>query len=434
MGKGIAGRDAVVSTRREFVKGSAAAALWAIGCKSHTSANRPVKIGYVGPLTGSLAAFTEPDPFVLNGIRKATAGGVTIAGKLHPLEIVTKDSRSDPNRAAEVASDLIKREDVDILVTAHTPETVSPVSDQAEINEVPCITTDAPWQPYFFGRGGKVDQGFDWTYHFFWGADQLVDVYTNMWSTIETNKVVGALWGNDNDGNSFSDPKTGFPPVFAARGFNLVDPGRFQLDIDDFSAQISAFKNAKVEVLTGVLPPPGFATFWSQAAQQGFQPKIVTIAKALLFPAAVESLGPRANRLSTEVWWSPHHPFRSGLTGQTAAELCADYESQTGKPWTPPLGFKHALFDVTIDVLKRVKNIDSPESIVEAVRATNCGTVVGPVAWTGKPVRNVCTTPLVGGQWVKEGNGRFNLPIVNNKHAEEIPVQAELQPIDYSGA
>jgi branched-chain amino acid transport system substrate-binding protein len=423
-----------VVTRREFVKSSTATALWAIGCRKKSAASRPVKIGYVGPLTGSLAAFTEPDPFVLNGIRNAIAGGLTIRGQYHPVQILSKDSRSDPNRAAEVASELIKRENVDILVTAHTPETVSPVSDQAEINEVPCVTTDAPWQPYFFGRGGKADQGFDWTYHFFWGADQLVDVYTNMWASIATNKVVGALWGNDNDGNSFSDPKQGFPPVLSERGFSLVDPGRFQLDINDFSAQISAFKNANVEILTGALPPPCFATFWSQAAQQGFRPKIVTIAKALLFPAAVESIGARADRLTTEVWWSPHHPFRSSLTGQSAADLCADYERTTGKQWTPPLGFKHALFDVTVDVLKRVKNIDSPESVLEAIRATHCSTVVGPVAWTGKPVRNVCTTPLVGGQWESAQRRHFNLVIVNDKHAEEIPAQSELRAIDYSGA
>lgn len=423
-----------MTTRREFVRASAATALWAVGCRKRTAADRPVKIGYVGPLTGSLAAFTEPDPFVLANIRRAVGSGLTINGQFHPIQIIGKDSRSDPNRAAEVASDLIKRENVDVIVTAHTPETVSPVSDQAEINEVPCITTDAPWQPYFFGRGGKVDQGFDWTYHFFWGADQLVEVYTNMWASIETNKVVGAMWGNDNDGNAFSDPKTGFPPVFAAKGFTLVDPGRFQLDINDFSAQISAFKNANVEILTGVLPPPGFATFWSQAAQQGFRPKVVTIAKALLFPAAVESIGPRANRLTTEVWWSPHHPFRSGLTGQSAVELCADYERQTGKPWTPPLGFKHALFDVAIDVLKRVKDIESPQSVLEAIRATNCSTVVGRVAWKGKPVKNVCTTPLVGGQWVAAEKPHFALEIVNDKGEEEIPAQAQLQPIDYSGA
>lgn len=421
------------TSRRDFVKGSVSIALiastTAAGCHSRASVDRSVKVGYVSPRTGSLAAFSEADPFVLTGIRKALAGGLMIAGRVHAIEIIEKDSRSDPNRAAEVASDLIKSDQVDLILTANTPETVNPVADQAEINGVPCISTDAPWQPYFFGRGGKPDQGFDWTYHFFWGVQQLAAVYMNLWSSLPTNKVVGALWGNDNDGNAFSDTTLGYPPLLAARGFKLIDSGRFQPGTNDFSAQISVFKSAEVEILTGVLPPPAFATFWSQAAQQGFRPRIATIAKALLFPAAVESLGERADRLTTEVWWSPNHPFRSDVTGQTAAEFCADYERQTGKQWTQPMGFKHALFSVAIDVLKRTRNIDSPEAIRDAIRTTHYDSLVGPVAWTGDPVKNVCRTPLVGGQWVMGDRPHFNLLIVNDEGETEIPTQATLKPL-----
>ena len=56
--------------------------------------------------------------------------------------------------------------------------------------------------------------------------------------------------------------------------------------------------------------PPDFATFWSQAAQQGFKPKIVTIGKALLFPSVIASLGARGNGLSSEIWWTPDLPVQ----------------------------------------------------------------------------------------------------------------------------
>ena len=87
---------------------------------------------------------------------------------------------------------------------------------------------------------------------------------------------------------------------------------------NDFTSQISAFKAAGAEIVTGNMIPPDFATFWSQAAQQGFRPKIVTIGKALLFPSVINSLGARGNGLTTEIWWTPNHPFKSGLTGQSA--------------------------------------------------------------------------------------------------------------------
>lgn len=422
-------------TRREVMRN--AALMTAAGALGGSLIGRPalaaartIKIGYVSPKSGALAAFAEADDFVLGGVRRAIGDGIVVNGVKYPVEIIEKDSRSDTNRAAEVASELIKTAKVDLLVTANTPETVNPVSDQAELNGVPCITTDAPWQPYFFGRGGKPDQGFDWTYHFFWGAEDLVAAYTNLWGMLPTNKVVGALWGNDNDGNAFSDPKVGFPPALKAKGYTLVDTGRFQMSTNDFSAQISAFKRAGVEILTGALPPPGFATFWSQAAQQGFRPKIVTIAKALLFPSAIESLGERGLNLSSEVWWSPNHPFKSSLLGISAAQLCAEYEEKTGKQWTPPMGFKHALFEVALDVLRRTRNIDSPESIRDAIRATNYASIVGPVSWTsspyGNPVKNVSKTPLVAGQWVKGRKYKYDLVVVNADTAKEIPVQATL--------
>ena len=169
---------------------------------------------------------------------------------------------------------------------------------------------------------------------------------------------------------------------------------------NDFSSQIAAFKSAGAEIVTGVMIPPDFATFWSQAAQQGFKPKIVTIGKALLFPSAINSLGARGNGLTTEIWWSPNHPFKSGLTGQSCKQLADAYVAATKRPWSQPIGFQHALFEVAIDVLKRAKAIE-PKAILDSIVATNYQSIVGPVQWTGKPVKNVTKTPLVAGQWQK---------------------------------
>jgi branched-chain amino acid transport system substrate-binding protein len=60
---------------------------------------------------------------------------------------------------------------VDLLVSSGSPETTNAVADQAEANEVPCITGMTPWQPYFFGRHGTPDKDFTWTYHFSFGLE-----------------------------------------------------------------------------------------------------------------------------------------------------------------------------------------------------------------------------------------------------------------------
>jgi branched-chain amino acid transport system substrate-binding protein len=385
-----------------------------------------IKVGMVSPTTGPIAAFGEADGFILAQVAKAVGPGIANNGKTYPVQVIAKDSQSSSSRAAEVASELILGEKVDLILAADTPDTTNPVADQAEANEVPCITTVAPWQPYFFGRKGDPKKGFDWTYHFFWGLEDVIAVFTTLWKSAPTNMNVGGLFPNDADGNAWGDPNLGFPKPLKAMGFNLLDPGRYQPLAPDFSAQISAFKKANVEIVTGVMIPPDFATFWSQAAQQGFKPRIATIGKALLFPSAVSAIGDRGDGLSSEIWWSPSHPFKSSLNGQTAKQLCEAYTAATGKPWTQPLGFKYGLFEVAIDALKRAKSPKDPKAILEAIVATNLNSIVGPISWGRGPVKNVSKTPLVGGQWTKTAGG-YDLVICEDATAPEIPVGGKLR-------
>jgi len=387
--------------------------------------SKTIKIGHVSPRTGPLAGFGEADGFILDQVRNLLTNGLPSGGKTYPVEIISKDSQSSGTRASEVASELILHDKVDLIVASATPDTTNPVADQAEVNEVPCITTNCPWQPYFFGRNGDPNKGFTWTYHFFWGLEDVIAAFLALWDGAPTNKVVGGLFPNDADGNAWGDAQRGLPPALAKAGYKLLDPGRYQVMNNDFTSQISQFKQADAEIVTGNMIPPDFATFWSQAAQQGFRPKIVTIGKALLFPSVVNSLGARGNGLSSEIWWTPSYPFKSGLTGQSARQLTDTYMDMTKRPWTQPIGYQHALFEVAIDVLKRTKSID-PKSILDAIVATNYNSMVGPVRWTGQPVKNVSKTPLVAGQWQRRGT-EFDLVITANKPAPEIPVGGKLE-------
>lgn len=418
-------------TRRKFMKSTAATGL-AVGASGLAlpayAKNRAIKIGFVTPQTGPLAIFAEPDAFVLEQFKKQIGDGIMINGAKHPVEFIVKDSQSSSNRASSVAQELIFEDEVDLITATATPDTTNPVADQAELNGVPCVTNDTPWQPHFFGRQGDPAVGFEYTYHFFWGLEDVISVFMGMWDQVETNKVVGALWPNDPDGNGWSHPELGFPPVMAERGYTLVDPGRYQNMTDDFSAQISAFKNAGVEIVTGVQIPPDFTTFWTQAAQQGFHPKVMQAAKATEFPQAIAGLGDRAEGLSVEVWWSPHHPFSSSFTGQSSQALADAYTAETGAPWTMPLGFKHSLFEVAIDALTRAEDPTSSEAIARAIGETNLDTIVGNVNFGAGPVPNVAKTPLVGGQWRME-NGKPVLDIVENGDHPDIPLTGEMKPI-----
>jgi len=391
-----------------------------------------IKIGYVTPQTGPLAPFGEADKYVVDAVTAHyKANPIEVGGTKYTVQVIVKDSQSDSRRAGEVASDLINKDGVDLVLAASTPDTTNPVADQCEANGVPCITTVAPWQPYYFGRGGTEAKPFRWTYHFFWGLEDVEAVYQDMWNAVPTNKKAGALWPNDPDGNAWGDPKTGFAPVVAKNGYSIVDPGHYANGTEDFSAQIARFKAADAQVLLGVPIPPDFTNFWKQAKQQGYAPKIATIGKALLFPSSIEALGDIGQNLGTEVWWSPNHPFSSSLTKQSAKQLADAYTAATGKQWTQPLGFVHALFEVATAALKQAGGKDKAK-VAEALGSLKLDSVVGPLAWTAGPVKNVAKTPLVGGQWRKSPAGSkypYQLVIVSNKQTTRIPTGGSVEAL-----
>ncbi|MBY6058961.1 ABC transporter substrate-binding protein [Leisingera daeponensis] len=421
-------------TRRSLLKtGTVAGLVGASGLAAPALARgAKIKIGYVSPQSGPLAAFSEADRFILDGFAASEAG--------QNFEVIVKDSQSNPNRAADVASELIVDEGIDLMLVASSPETTNPVATTCEAEEVPCISTVAPWQPWFIGQQGNPgDPGswerFNYCYHFFWGLEDIIAVFTAMWGQLDTNKSVGGLFPNDGDGNAWGDANVGFPPVLAGAGYSLSDPGRYQNLTDDFSAQINVFKQAQVEIVSGVPIPPDFTTFWTQAKQQGFVPKAASIGKAILFPQALEALGDTGHNLSSEVWWSPTHPFASSLTGQSAGDLAAGFTAATGRQWTQPIGFVHALFEVAANVMGRVEDAGDGDAVAEAVAATDLASIVGRIAFDGAGLppfaaANVAKTPLVGGQWRLRDGGGYDLVIVDNSTAPEIPTGGRMEPIN----
>ncbi len=383
-----------------------------------------ITIGYVTPRSGALAAFGEADAYVLEQMRAELGSNVTI---------IDKDAESDSARAGEVTQELIS-EGADLILFGGTPDISVPVAAACDLGEIPNISMDAPWQPHYLGIGGGLGPDFpeppvasEWNWHFFWGLEDVIQNFIEIWDQSGVDKVVGALWGNDPDGNAWSDPAVGFPPALEAAGYELVDVGRFDLATQDYSAFISQFKEAGVQIISGNMPPPVFATYQAQALQQDFNPPVVTVGKALLFPSAVETF-PQPEGLSSEVWWTNRHPFSSSLTGQSAADLATAFEEATGSQWTQPLGFAHAVFEVAVDVITRAGSADKA-ALQEAAAATNLDTIVGNVNFSGGPVPHVAKTPLVAGQWVAGTDYPYELAINVNTQLPDLPVDGPIVPI-----
>ena len=371
-----------------------------------------VKIGYVTPETGALADFSQSDIFVLDKVRSTApyAKGMKIGGKTYRLEVTVVDSQSDPNRAAQVAQQLVLQDKVDVVVTSSAPETTNPVASTCEQLHVPNLATVVPWESWYAGLGGdpvSPTKNFPYSSVFFFGLKEFGGTFLPMWNRIEARthaaKIYAAMFPNDADGNAF---RAAWPPYPAAFGYKEVDGGAYTDGTTNYSSMIEKFKSAGCEFFVNAPLPPDFNTFWKQAVQEGFKPKLATVAKVLLFPSDVVALGSLVNNIATDAWWTPYSPYKSSLTGETAKQFAIDYETKTGREWVQSMGSAYSLFEVVAAALQNVSDPHDKAEVAHAIHTLHYEGMCGPIDFAKGPAAGVGIIYPVGIQW-KPGKTTF---------------------------
>jgi branched-chain amino acid transport system substrate-binding protein len=397
------------------------------------SSTSTINIGYIAPFTGSLAGFASADKFVVSTIRTtpAFAKGFRAGGKTYQVNIIVNDSQSDPNRASQLARQLILNNNVDLLLTSSTPETVNPVAVVAQTEGVPCAATNDPWESWYAGLGGNPvspTTTFQYCTLFFFGLRELNDCFVPMWNRLPAKtKNVALQYPNDADGNAF---RAVLPPLMRQAGYHPVDGGAYTDGTTDYTAMITKFKTNQCEYLSNCPLPPDFNIFWRQASQQGWRPKLATVGKVLLFPADTIALGPLVNNIATDSWWGPYLPARSSLDPQlSASDLVDSFQAQTGKQWVQSIGGTYSLFEVAHQAFTGVSDPHDKQEVASALHRVNYQGMSGHINFSGGPAPGVSITPLLGVQW-KATSGRypFQMKVVDNTNIPAVKVEAPLQP------
>ena len=421
------------------------ATLAAAATKSHV-----IKIGYVTPSTGALADFAGPDKYVLSLIRASSyfKKGITIGKTKYSIQIITADSQSSPSIASQVATQLIQKNGVDLIVTSSAPETTVPVSAVCEAAGVPCLSTVCPWEAWYVGLGGTLSaQGvatsgaYKYCSMFFFGVPEFVECFLPMWNKVQAStnakKVFGGMFPNDADGNAF---RAAFPPIVSAvsgGAYTFVDGGAYTDLSSDYTSMISTFKNGNCDFFVNCPLPPDFNTFWKQASQQNYNPKLATVAKVMLFPTDVYALGSLSNNIATDAWFTPYGPYKSSLTGMTANQFAANYQKATGKQWVQSMGSTYSLFEVVIQALKKVHNPHDRKAVAHAIQTVNYVGMSGPLNFSAKtsPAPGIGIIKPVGIQWkpgskATVGNKKWSWSpyVVDNTLNKHVPLTGTLEP------
>jgi branched-chain amino acid transport system substrate-binding protein len=411
-----------------------AATVPALSSRAFGAAEDTIRIGWVGPRSGPLGIFGEADQWLSEAFTVRHAGGIEIGGKTYGVEVILADTQSDPLRASQETRDLINGQNSDIVIASSTPETTNPVADACEAAGVPCVTTVAPWESFFFGRGGNPASPFKWTFHFSFGAGDFAPLYRDQWTRFDTNKRVGMLMPNDADGNAI---RANLMPALQEMGFECFDAGAYENMTSDFSNQINFFKQNDCQIINAFPFPPDFPVFWRQAAQLGLAQnvKIMQMAKAGLFAAELESMGQLGYGLASGAYWHKQFPTSSPALGMSSLELADGFEAAVGKQWTQQPGANAALFDVIVAALTASGNPKDKAAVAGSFGSLVAETAVGTVDFAKGPMPGIAVTPLVGTQWVKASDGPhdFSMEVTSNALAPDVPITAELQPYRIGG-
>ena len=383
-----------------------------------------IKIGFISPETGQLSVFTQSNGYVLGQVRAALAKGLTIGGKKYSVDVISGDSQSSSARAAAVASQMVQQDSVDMLLATATPETVIPVSSQAEASGVPCVLTICPWEQWYYKSSGAANT-FKYSYMYFLGTQEETDLFASVWQTASTDHVIGGLWPDDVDGAGFQKYVTA---KVDSLGWKVVPSGAYTDGLSDFTPIISRFKAADVQILHAVPIPPDFITFWRQAHENGFTPKIASISKALLFPSAATALGPLVQNVMSPLWWTPQFPYKSSLDGTTASAFAANYKTSTGNEWTQPMGFNYAVFEIAVAALKASGDPKDPNAVAHALSTLKGQAITGAYDFATGPVPHVSQVPELLAQW-RLVSGSPQLVVINNSLLPAVPVAGSLELI-----
>jgi len=397
-----------------------------------------ITIGWIHPLTGGLAGFGAPDNWVLQQVRQdgPYKTGFKIGGKTYTVNVKSYDSQSSVTHAGTLAKQAIQGDNVDMLFASSTPETVNAVASQAEALGTPLVCANIPWESWYVNLGGNPEKPAlkpKYTVMYFLGAEHLVEAFIPMWDRIGkqhgNNHKVAAAFPNDSDGKAFSAV---FPPIAKAHGYTLELSAAYTDGLQNYSSMISQFKSSGADFFTNVPLPPDFAVMWKQSVQQGFKPKLATVAKVLLFPEDAYALGNLVENVATDAWWTPSLPWHSSFTGQSCQDLADAYTSATGKQPNQNIS-NYTLFEIAYKALTSVNNPHDKAEVAAALHSVVVpDAVAGPVDFTSakNPAPGVVITPPVGIQWQKVKGSKYPLDavVVDNTLNPNAKITGDLLP------
>ncbi len=338
-----------------------------LGAWPAVAAAQTIKVGAVVPLTGRYAALgAQVRPgyeIAIEDINKD--GGVTVAGKKMPIELILLDDESDATKTVARLETLAAQGVVAYLGGAGS-DLHAAAASVAEKNKVPYLGIA-------FALNKIHQQGFRYLFSPFWKSPDIGQQLAPLLSSIpaaERPKRAAIFQEKTDWGREMA---AAYADAGKAAGFEVVVQGEYAPGAKDYSDLILKAKAAQVDSVYGLPTPPDGMAMIKQMKELDFNPKLALLIRAPDGPVWVQNLGKDGDYVMLAPGW------HNGVKYPGVAELNAAYTKRVGRPADPLTGPSYACVQILAAALTKAGAADR-EKVRDAIAATDLtGTVIGPV-------------------------------------------------------
>jgi branched-chain amino acid transport system substrate-binding protein len=324
-----------------------------------------VKLGAVVPLTGrygpggaQVRAGYEIAVELINA-----AGGVTVAGKKVPLELVLLDDESDATKTVS-RLETLAAQGVVVYLGGFGSDLHAAAASVAEKNKIPYLGIA-------FALNKIHQQGFKYLFSPFWKSPDIGKHTQGLLSLIpaaERPKTVAIFQEKTDWGQEMAAAWT---EAGKGAGYQVVVHAEYAPGSKDYSELILKAKAANADAVFAIPTPPDGMTMVRQMKELGYTPKMNVMIRASDSPPWTKNLGKDGDWTVLAAGW--HHAMKAPGVN----ELNAAHEKKFGRPSDPIVGPAYACVQIVAAAISKAGA--DREKVRDAVAATDMTTVIGPV-------------------------------------------------------
>lgn len=284
-----------------------ALAALALASVSAAQAQAPVRIGFIGELSGAQAAVGQDQLDGFNLLLERNGG--KLGGV--PVQLIKEDSQLKPDVAAQIARKLVERDKVQIITGVSFSNIMMAVHKYVTDNEVfligsnagPSQIAGAQCSPYQFITSWQGDQ-----------AAESIGQY----ATEKGYKKVFVLAPNYQAGK---DIVSGFKRYYKGA---LADEVYTSLNQLDFQAELSQVAAANPDAVFAFYPGGLGVAFAKQYAQAGLSKKVPLLSTFIVDALSLPAIGETALGVISGGFWAPD--FKNPQSQQFVEEFERKYK------------------------------------------------------------------------------------------------------------